>query len=75
MGIGPRNHLAKITIAIMILLVLLTASGCVKGGALATKSYGFSKGVTGAAAQPIPADKDGSRTDDSSRPEASQNDK
>lgn len=55
-GLERRARLRRICRPLafaMILLLILAASGCVDGASINSRRFGFNKGVTGAAAEPI----------------------
>jgi len=48
-----KNLFVRLMILACLMSILLVSTGCVNGGAISSKSYGFSKGVTGKAAEPM----------------------
>ena len=65
-----KNRPMTVLLMIFLISTLLISTSCVNGGAISSKSYGFSKGVTGKAAEPVAWTDDGTKgapsTDDGS---------
>lgn len=53
-----KNRVMAIVILACLISILLISTSCVNGRAINSKSFGFNKGVTGKAAEPIAPMKD-----------------